>query len=300
MWNFAHRDELRRALRDALHTAWGQPSRRERVAWAVGGAATWDDWNKSVQPGFYDLSQCVNYITSHDVEAEHEKRILNYLMGPILRWYGRPDHLEHIRWIADHVDDRDGAGRYVVPEIDRIAHGEALERVRSAFALSMTSVGIPMILAGEELGDVHDLDHTDWRLKMSDPVDWSRRDKSDNNRALWSNVRDLVRLRTGEAALQRNEVRFFYWHPAFDSNDGEAVFAYCRTGGAELGSPRQVVTVANLCGRSYGEFHLPWPWRDAAGLREIAPPTHRAPLELAGADWAKLSLAPFQARVFVT
>src|SRR4029078_1511946 len=131
-----------------------------------------------------------------------------------------------------------------------------LERVRSAFALSLTSVGIPMILSGEEFGDVHDLDHTNFRLKMSDPVDWTRRDKSHNNRMLWSNVRDLIELRTGEPALQRNEVTFFYWHPAIDENDGDAVFAFCRAGGAALGSPRQVVTVANVGGRTYGEFHL--------------------------------------------
>ncbi len=300
MWNFAHRDELRRAMRDHLKTAWGQPSRRDRIAWAVAGTAVWDDWNKSAQPGFDDLSQAVNYLTSHDVEGEHEKRILNYLLEPILRWYGRPDNLEHIRWIADHVQDRHGDGRYVVDDVDRVAHGEALERVRSAFALSMTSVGIPMILAGEELGDVHDLDHRDWRLKMSDPVDWSRRDKSDNNRALWNNVRELVEMRTTEPALGRNEIDFFYWHPAFNENEGDAVFAFCRTGGAALGTARQVVTVANLGRRGYGEFHLPWAWRDASRTREIAPPTHRAPLELTGPDWAKLSLAPFQVRVFVT
>lgn len=294
MWNFAFRDETRRLMRDELRTRWGEPSRRERIVWTISGTATWDDMKRSGQPGFYDLSQAVNYLTSHDVEKEHEKRIMNYLFGPLLRWYGRPDWLEHIRWIADH------ASQSQVPEIDRYAHGEALERVRSAFALLLTSVGIPMILAGDEFGDVHDLDHTDWRLKMSDPVDWSRRYRSDNNRALWHQVKELVRLRTGHPALTRNEMSFFYLHPTIDDPHGEGVFGYCRTRGEQLGRDDQVVVVANVGGRGYSEFHIPWPWRNRGRLREIAPPGHRVELELVGTDWAKLSIAPFQVRVFRT
>jgi 1,4-alpha-glucan branching enzyme len=226
------------------------------------------------------------------VEQEHEKRIMNYLFGPLLAWYQRPSHLEHIRWIADSLD-----GPHV-PEADRVAHGEALERVRSAFALLFTSVGIPMLLAGDEFGDVHDLDHTNWRLKMTDPVDWARRWKSRNNNALWEHVRDLISLRKAHPALLRNELEFFYFHPSIDENQAEAVFAYCRTRGAPLGHHDQVVVVANAGGQGYQEFHLPWPWRDRGRLREIAPPDHRAELELSGDGWAKLSIAPFQARVF--
>lgn len=292
MWNFSFRDEVRRCLRDQLKTQWGEPTRRQRFEWAISGGQTWDDWRKAPQPGFYDLSQAVNYLTSHDVQEENEKRIMNYLLGPLLRWYQRPDYLEHIRWIADNVND--------APEQDRIAHGEALERVRSAFVLLLTSVGIPMILAGDEFGDVHDLDHTNYRLKMSDPVDWSRRWRSDNNKALWNQVRDMIQLRTGHPALLRNELAFFYFHPDFDQLDGEAVCAYCRTRGEALGSAEQIVVVANIGGRNYPEFHIPWRWRNRERIREIAPPTYRADLELVGDDWAKLSLAPFQVRLFVT
>lgn len=294
MWNFSFRDEVRRGMRHELDTRWGEPSRLRRIEWAVSGAATWDDLKRNTQRGFYDLSQSVNYLTSHDVEREHEKRIMNYLYGPLLRWYGRPDSLEHIRWVADHLDS------WQVPDSDRYAHGEALERVRSAFALLFTSVGIPMILAGDEFGDVHDLDHTDWRLKMSDPVDWDRRHKSANNEALWTNVRELVHLRKEAAALKRNELEFFYFHPTIDQNDGEAVFAYCRTRADRLGSRDQVIVVANLARRGYPEFELPWPWRDPSRLREVAPPTYRSGPNLVGEDRAKLSIAPFQVRVFRT
>ena len=148
--------------------------------------------------------------------------------------------------------------------------------------------------------DVHDLDNTDFRLKMSDPVDFGRRWKSANNQRLWDNVRDLIQLRKRHAGLLRNEVEFFYVHPRFDENQGEAVCGYCRTGGRPLGEANQVVVVANVCGQSYPEFHLPWPWRNAGQLREVSPPTHRADVQLVDGGWARLSIAPFQARVFTT
>src|SRR5439155_317988 len=47
-------------------------------------------------------------------------------------------------------------------------------QIHASFALMLTAVGIPMFLAGEEFADLHDLPHHDWRLKMSDPVDWQR------------------------------------------------------------------------------------------------------------------------------
>ena len=35
--------------------------------------------------GFGDLAQAVNYLTSHDVEKEDEARLMNFLLGPMLR-----------------------------------------------------------------------------------------------------------------------------------------------------------------------------------------------------------------------
>jgi 1,4-alpha-glucan branching enzyme len=158
-----------------------------------------------------------------------------------------------------------------------------------------------MILAGDEFGDVHDLDHTNWRLKMSDPVDWQRRDDWPNNRELWERVRELIGLRTSHPALTRNEVDLYYFHPTFDDNDGERVLAYCRSGGKSLGNANQVVVIANLGPRDYTDYHLPWHWPNPLRVQEIAPPTFHTDLNVfAGNGWASLSLAPFQVRVFTT
>jgi 1,4-alpha-glucan branching enzyme len=293
MWNFAYRDELRRSFSDNLHTSWGEPARRERIRWMVTGAQVWNDWNRRTEPGFYDLSQAVNYLTSHDVEKDSEKRIMNYLLAPMLESQGYRGTVDDISWVNDHLDsDADDKQRFL--------HGLALERLRSAFCLLMTSVGIPMILAGDEFGDVHDLDHSNWRMKMSDPVDWERLHSSDNNRYLWHRVAELIELRTEHPALTRNETEFLHFHPDFDKNYGAKVFVYCRTRGQALGADDQVVVVGNIGPQSYERYNLPWYWMNLTKVKEIAPPEHRMSLEQNDSGSVRLSLAAHQVRVFTT
>jgi len=297
MWNFAFRDELRRAFSGHLHTEWGQPSRRERIRWMITGSQTWNDWERRAEPGFYDLSQAVNYLTSHDVEQDSEKRIMNYLMVPMLEAQGYRSTVDDIRWVTDHLNP--GSGERADDQ-QRFLHGLALERLRSAFCLMMTAVGIPMILAGDEFGDVHDLDHTNWRLKMSDPVDWERIDSSANNQDLWYKVAELITLRTKHPALTRNETKFLHFHPDFDRNDGARVFVYCRTGGVGLGADGQILVIGNIGPQSYSRYILPWHWMDLDAVKEIAPPQHHEPLQRNDAGSVRLSLAPYQVRVFAT
>lgn len=297
MWNFAFRDELRRALRGYLHTTWGEPSRRERVEWMVTGGRIWDDWNRHATSGFHDISQAVNYLTSHDVEQEDEKRIMNFLLAPLLEAHGYRGTIDDIRWIADRLDpnDADAAGAQ-----QRFLHGLALEHLRSAFCLLMTAVGIPMILAGDEFGDVHDLDHSNWRLKMSDPVDWERLQNSANNRRLWDQVSELIRMRTRHAALARNETEFFHFHPDFDQPSGTQVFAMCRTAARNLGSREQVIVIANLGEQSFDEYIVPWGGWDLDNVHEIAAPQPSATLQRRDQRSVRLSLAARQVRVFAT
>ncbi len=88
IWNFAFRDEARRLIRDEIRTQFGEPSRRERIRNFVSGAALWDDMSHELKGGFGDLAQAVNYLTSHDVEKEDEARLMNFLIGPMLREAG--------------------------------------------------------------------------------------------------------------------------------------------------------------------------------------------------------------------
>jgi 1,4-alpha-glucan branching enzyme len=293
MWNFAYRDELRRAFSGNLHTEWGEPPRRERINWMITGGQVWNDWNRQSEPGFYDLSQAVNYLTSHDVEGEDEKRIMNYLLAPLLESHGYGGTVNDIRWVSDNLETN-------ADDQQRFLHGLALERLRSAFCLLLTAVGIPMILAGDEFGDVHDLDHTNWRMKMSDPVDWERLYSSTNNHNLWHRVAELIAFRTSHPALIRNDTEFLHFHPDFDNNDGAKVFVYCRTRGADLGCNNQVIVVANIGPQSYAQYNLPWYWQNLDAVNEIAPPEHCLSLQQNDADSVRLSLAPYQVRVFAT
>jgi 1,4-alpha-glucan branching enzyme len=290
IWNFAFRDEARRLVRDEIRTELGKPSRRERIRSMVSGGALWDDLSREFKGGFGDLAQAVNYLTSHDVEKENEARLMNFLLGPMLRDRGLGSgSVESVR----RVVDEDGSEKV------QDARRQALERVRSAFVLLMTAPGIPMFLAGEEFGDVHDLDHTNWQLKMSDPVDWSRADRP-GHRVLRDAVRDLIRLRTSHAALHRNELDFFYFHPAIDQDGGTRVFAYCRTGGFPLGAAGQVVVFANGGPEDFHGFRFPWAWGSAGPPVERGGPAEGAPLAVRTPESAAtISLAPFQIRTFV-
>jgi hypothetical protein len=179
----------------------------------------------------------------------------------------------------------------------KAAHAAALDRVRSAFVLLMTSVGMPMFVAGEEFADVHDLFPGDYRLKMSDPPNFSRALQPARAR-LVSAVAETCRLRVRSAALQAAETELFYFHPSFDDNDGVRVFAYARTAGRPLGSSDQVVVIANMGNEAFPEFVVPWTWN---GADEVAPPAGGQALTRASvSSTAMLSLAPCQARLFVT
>jgi 1,4-alpha-glucan branching enzyme len=262
----------------------------------ITGHRVWDDMTRSYRnAGFSDMHKTVNYLTSHDVEAYNEQRLLNFHLTEILRWNGiQPGpgetDVQFIKRIVDSIASQ--------PANIQAAHAQALERVGSSFALMLTSAGVPMFLAGEEFGDVHDLEHSDWRLKQSDPVDYERREYL-GHKTLLNRVGQLITLRAQHPALQRNEVEFFCFHPTMDDNNGTRVFAYCRTGGQPLGSSGQVVVVANTGPDNFPIFNLPWRWTNARQLGEVGTPLGAMNPQVTG-NTLSLSLAPFQVRVFTT
>jgi len=271
MWDFDFRDEVRLLVSNTLHTEWGEPSRSERTRNMI-----------SVHHSrrFDDLAKHVVYATSHDTEADHEQRLFSYFLDKLA---------------GEHRRGREEPGLASL----------AFQQVHSALALTLTAVGIPMLLAGEEFADLHDTDRRDWRKKMSDPVDWARMAFS-GHRELLARVRQLVHLRRGHSALRRNEVQFFGFnsgdrvgfHPSFDENDGERLFAYCRTGGQPLGRPNQVIVVANLGPHDFPKVWVDWPWGYTPALREHGGISQ--PMPFVEEARAVMAVAPFQVRVFST
>jgi 1,4-alpha-glucan branching enzyme len=290
IWNFGYRDEIRRLLTNAIDTVFGQPSRSARVAHLISNAGVWNDWPKRFDPGFADLACSVCYITSHDVADA--PRLMNSLLGPLLQAAGLGDgQIDSVKAAVD------GADRSTSAALHNAVQAGAT-RVFGGFAILLTSVGIPMFLAGEEFADVHDLSYTDVNPKQQDPVQWGRAQFAANSQ-LKANVAKLIGLRTAHPALQRNEVDFFYFHPQFDNNDSPRVFAYCRTGGRPLGSAGQVVVVANMGPQSYSVYGIPgWPWKGSA-LTEVGYPA-APPAWDSGSGVLSLALSPFAARVFQT
>jgi 1,4-alpha-glucan branching enzyme len=288
IWNFGYRDEIRRLAQDQIVTNLGQPARTGRVQHLLSQDGVWNAWgNGSFDREFADLACSISYITSHDVADA--PRLMNVILGSILRDQGLgPGDVPNVRSV---VDGTSTDGRIVG------AVNFALYRVLGVFAILLTSVGIPMFLAGEEFGDVHDLDFLDVNKKQQDPVQWARASYLGHARLL-ANVSALIKLRTLHAALQRDEIDFFYFHPQFDDNDSPRVFGYARTGGNAVGSLGQVIVLANMGAEKFPVYDIPgWLW-GAVALTEIGNSEAAAPVYDSGTNTLALALDAFQVRVF--
>lgn len=189
-------------------------------------------------PGIDDLSQAVNYPTSHDVGND--------------AW----SHRLHTFLTEQGVD-------------------EPLPRIRLAFVCLLTAVGVPMFLAGEEFGDVHDLPITDEK-KQADAVHFGRASEPDRRR-LFEAVARLIRLRISASALSVNDVEFLH----FDFEEGRRV-AVWRRGRPGVDSP--VIVVANFSdwsseGKPYEVSNFPFGsgWHEVIEARP-APQAGREPL----------------------
>ncbi|KAK4151210.1 putative alpha amylase [Chaetomidium leptoderma] len=229
----------------------------------LGQGAMGDDFEATVRKlidcrsdrgmGFRDGAQAVNYITSHDVEG-----------------YGR-ERLSAFLW--NH-----GVG-------SRESASETERRAKLAFACLLTSVGIPMILSGEEFCDEHDdRDMRNNNNKQVDPVGWERLLDNDGGRyppwrrRLFDYVATLVRLRTTCPALGENDTDIIH----MDQSGGRKIVAWRRGGGgAPSGSSPPIVVVANFSDEATPglEYVVPnWPaagqerhggWREVTQNRAV-------------------------------
>ena len=201
LWN----EEFRRGLRAIVV---GESYNNDTFAWTVKktiDCTLLNIWNKRTQQNdshFESGLQAVNYITSHDTAGDRHERLFNQLafMG-----------------VAKNADKA--------------------RRAKLAFACLLTSVGIPMIFAGEEFCDAMDRNEEG---KQRDPVNWAR--KEDGWRIdLFKCVARLVRLRKTCPALQdlsKGSTKFI----KEDISDTRRVMAWVRGRDPET----KVVVVANF------------------------------------------------------
>jgi len=155
--------------------------------------------------GYSDLTQAILYLTSHDVEGYRNERLYNFFQ-------------------ENGVSDCE-------------------KRFKLAFTCLLTAVGIPMILAGDEFADQHNLFDAKGNVnqeggKQVDPVHFGR--LADPWR---KNVKDyvsrLIKFRTSYDALAVNDTDFLH----VDLNDNKRVLVWRR---GRPNSDKQVVVVANF------------------------------------------------------
>jgi pullulanase len=165
--------------------------------------------------GFADGSQAINYVTSHDVEGVRNERLYNLLNNNGV-------------WNTER-------------------------RIKLAFVCLMTAVGIPMIFAGEEFADQHDL-AVAHPHKQVDPVNFDRL-QDPWRRRVFNYCARLVRFRTRSDALAVNETQFIH----IDFEEGKRVLVWRR---GRPGIDHPVVVVAN-----FSDFETALPFAPASEYR---------------------------------
>jgi 1,4-alpha-glucan branching enzyme len=187
--------------------------------------------------GFSDGAQAVNYLGSHDVEGFRNERLFNFLQN------------------------------------NGIVSTE--ERIKLAFACLLTAVGVPMIFAGDEFADAHDLT-VSHPPKQRDAVNYERLEEPFRRR-VFDYVARLVKFRTSEEALSVNDTDFIH----VDFGEGKRVVVWRR---GRPGSASQVVVVANFSDFQTANADSPgaeyrvsnWPaapagrkWREITQARDV-------------------------------
>ncbi len=197
--------------------------------------------------GFSDCAQAVIYVTSHDVEGFRKERLFTMLSKSGLQGL------------------------------------DIQKRIKVAFACLLTAVGIPMILAGEEFGDQHDVFDANGNVtenggKEVDPVDFSRLEQP-FRQEIFQHVSRLVHLRTSAAALSVNDTDFIH----MDFNDNKRVLVWKRGGSGQdpvvvVGNFSDFATPNGLTDPA-AEYVVPnWPatppgrhWREVPQQRDVRP-----------------------------
>ena len=218
-----------------LNALWNELFKRRIRAVILGNSSEGDNFEWTVRKmvdctqdsnhRFTDGAQSIIYITSHDVGGSGNERLYNFL-----RYNGITDT------------------------------GDIQRRAKLGFACLLTSVGIPMIFAGEEFCDQQDKLTDD--KKQTDPVNYGRKTEPWRSQ-LFDYVANLVRFRQQCPSLGDNDTDFIHV-----DRDGK-IMAWKR--GAPNHPP--VVVVANFSnddtqGTEY-DMVQNWPDKDQAGWREV-------------------------------
>jgi pullulanase len=181
--------------------------------------------------GYGDGAQAINYVTSHDVEGYRNERLFNFL------------------------------------ENNGVVFKE--KQIKLAFACLLTAVGVPMILAGEEFADQHDLPITS--KKQTDPVNFDRL-QEDWRKRIFDYVSRLVAFRTISPALAVNDTEFIH----VDFDDGKRILAWQR---GNVAHGDAVVVVAN-----FSDFETQDPFDPKSAYV-----VHNWPSLPAGKHWREIS-----------
>jgi 1,4-alpha-glucan branching enzyme len=265
-----------------INALWHEKFREYIRAALLGQSADGESFESTIRKAidcralrYRDLAEAVIYLGTHDVEGFHKERLATMF--------------RYIFPIDDGMNDaqRDRQNR------------EIARRVKLGFACLLTAVGIPMILAGDEFADEHDLFNIRGNIsnqsgKQVDPVNFSRLEGDDNawRRSVLTYVKRLIALRATHPALAVNDTEFLHT----DFTPGRRVMVWQR---GEASDP--VIVVANFSDFQTenpfdpsSEYVVPrWPHRDDFLWREVSQ-QRDVPTAFVGRE----PLFPWEAKVY--
>lgn len=168
------------------------------------------------------------------------------IMDP--RRLGFSNSFERVAYVESHDEER------LLRELADDPEEEAVRRALSALAIVLTAPGVPMVYAGQELGEATP------KAVAPNPLHWAKREEP-AYRPLFDGFRVLAKLRTTNPALRTEDIRFRPFTP-------ENVAVY------ERGSPGAGVIVAVNFGQTEEPAAVELPargtWRDVLRPSEAA------------------------------
>ena len=265
-----------------ITTLWHEKFREYVRAALLGQSASNESFESTVRKAidcrefhYADLADAVIYFGSHDVEGFHKERLATMFR------YQFP------------IDDSMSADQ-------KNRQNAAIERrVKLGFVCLLTAAGIPMILAGDEFADEHDLFNihgavTNESGKQIDPVNFSRLEGADNQwrRNVLVFVQRLIALRKSHPGLGVNETKFLHT----DLTPGRRILVWQRGDDSD-----PVIVVANFSDfqtddpfNPASEYVVPnWPHRDDFDWREVSQ-QRDVPTRFVGRE----PLFPWEAKVY--
>lgn len=196
-WNGRYRDDVRRFLK-------GDSGKAECIAYRIAGSE--DIYDRAWRG---DCAS-VNFITCHDGFTLYDLFAYNDKHNEANGWGGSDGGDDNHSWNCGWEGDTDDAG------INFLRH----KMIKNAAAILLTSIGIPMILAGDEFGNTQYGNNNPYC--QDNEISWLDWTMLEKNRDLFNFFKDMIAFRKRHPVLMRMSTGTPIGYPTISSHGANA------------------------------------------------------------------------------